>query len=60
MILTADKLNELKWMSPSQLRAIFGNKPNPPKVADDPAAYRVLKWMSESQLNAIFGKEGIN
>ncbi len=54
--LTAEKLRELKWMSPRQLRAVYGGKTKV-HIDDDPATYRELKWLNESQLKAIFGEE---
>jgi len=56
-ILTADKLQKLKWMSPRQLAAIYRYGKRKVKLTDDPDAYGQLKWFSEGQLEAIFGKE---
>ncbi len=59
-LLTAEKIRELKWMSPRQLAAIYQHGGRKTHIADDPDAYRELKWMSPSQLDAIFGKDGFN
>lgn len=56
-ILTAEKLSQLKWLSASQLAAIYKYGKVPTKIADDGAAYSQLKWFTGAQLNAIFGKE---
>lgn len=57
-LLTANKLQELKWMSPRQLASIYQYGKVKTHIDDDPEAYKQLKWMSPSQLEAIFGKEG--
>ena len=60
-ILTGEKLRELKWLSTSQLAAIYGyGKNKKAKVADNEDAYRELKWLSHSQLSAIFGRQDEN
>ena len=59
-VLTAEKLLQLRWMSPSQLAAIYRYGKVKTHISDDPDAYRMLRWMTESQLQAIFGKDGMN
>ena len=59
-LLTANKLQELKWMSPRQLASIYQYGKIKTHIDDDPEAFKQLKWMSPSQLEAIFGKEGFN
>lgn len=59
-LLTAQKLQELKWMNPRQLASIYQYGKVKTHIDDDPEAFRELKWMSPAQLEAIFGKEGFN
>lgn len=59
-LLTAQKLQELKWMNPRQLASIYKYGKVKTHIDDDPEAFRELKWMSPGQIEAIFGKEGFN
>lgn len=59
-ILTANKLHELRFMSPRQLAAVYKYGAVQTKIVDDPDAYHELRWMTEAQLQAIFGKGGMN
>jgi len=59
-ILTANKLHELRFMSPRQLAAVYKYGAVQTKIVDDPDAYHELRWMTEAQLQAIFGKDGMN
>ena len=59
-VLTAQTLQQLKWMNPRQLAAIYHYGKVKTYIEDDPNAYQQLKWMTEQQLQAIFGKDGMN
>ena len=54
-VLTADQIDELNYMSISQLKAIFqGRKVS---FATDKETLEALNWLSTSQINAILGRE---
>ena len=60
IVLHADELRQLRWMTVSQLNAIFGARRGKFKVENSQAAYQELRWMSTAQLNAIFGTNDIH
>lgn len=60
VMLTEQELSQMKWMSASQLDAIFGHGRKPVKLQPGPGIYRQLKWMNDDQLEAIFGKGGMD
>ena len=53
--LTAKDIKQIRWMSVSQIRSIFGKRHGKIKVANSEEAYKELRWMSEDQLKALFG-----
>ena len=55
--LTADKLKELRLMTPRQIAAIYKYGKVHTIIDDDPAAFKELRWMTQGQLEALFGKE---
>lgn len=55
-VITSDMAKQLRWMSSSQLQAIFSGKKV--RVDRDPETWKQLRWMGAEQLNAIFGKGG--
>lgn len=57
--LHAGELRQLRWMSTSQLKAIFNGRRGQFKVESSPEAYKELRWMSTDQLTAIFGTADI-
>ena len=57
--LHADELRQLRWMSTSQLKAIFNGRRGQFRIESSPAAYQELRWMSTSQIEAIFGTKDI-
>lgn len=59
-LLTAEKLQQLRWMAPRQLSVIYGNGKKKTHIDDDPDAYQQLRWFTQGQLEAIFGKDGMN
>lgn len=59
IILHPDELRQLRWMSVSQLKAIFNGRRERFKIESSPAAYQELRWMSAQQLEAIFGTKDI-
>lgn len=59
IVLHAKELEQLRWMSVSQLEAIFNGRRGQFVVESSQAAYNQLRWMSTSQLRAIFGSKDI-
>lgn len=59
IILHADELQQLRWMTVSQLKAIFKGNRQKFRIESTPAAYEQLRWMSTSQIEAIFGTKDI-
>lgn len=59
-LLTADKLQQLRWMAPRELAVIYAYGKKKTHIDDDPAAYQQLRWFSQGQLEAIFGKDGMS
>ena len=59
VVLHADELRQLRWMSTSQLKAIFEGRRKNIRVDSSPAAYQELRWMSTEQIKAIFGSTDI-
>lgn len=59
IILHADELRQLRWMTVAQLRAIFNGRRDKFQVENSPAAYQELRWMTTAQIEAIFGKTDI-
>ena len=60
IILTDQNLNSMKWMSASQLNAIFGHgKKKKARISQAGNAYEALRWFSTRQLEAIFGEDEI-
>lgn len=55
IVLHADELQQLRWMTVSQLKAIFNGRRGQFVVESSPAAYQELRWMSTAQIEAIFG-----
>lgn len=59
IILHADELKQLRWMTVSQLKAIFNGRRGQFRVESSPAAYQELRWMTTQQIEAIFGTKDI-
>lgn len=59
-LLTAQKLQQLRWMAPRQLSVIYGYGKKKTHIDDDPDAYQQLRWFTQGQLEAIFGKGGMS
>lgn len=59
IILHADELKQLRWMTVSQLKAIFNGRRERFRVESSPAAYQELRWMTTQQIEAIFGTKDI-
>ena len=59
VVLHADELRQLRWMSTSQLKAIFEGRRKNIRVDSSPAAYQELRWMTTDQIKAIFGSADI-
>ena len=59
IVLHADELKQLRWMSEAQLKAIFNGRRGQFRVESSPEAYRELRWMSTGQIEAIFGTKDI-
>lgn len=59
IVLHADELQQLRWMTVSQLKAIFNGRRGQFRVESSPAAYQELRWMSTTQIEAIFGTKDI-
>lgn len=57
VLLTAAKLQELRWMTSRQIAVLYKHGKVPVKIEDSPKAYQQLRWMSSNQLEALFGKE---
>lgn len=57
VMLTAEKLKEIRWMSIRQIETIYKNGKVPVTIEDTPEAYRELRWMTTGQLEALFGKQ---
>lgn len=57
ILITAEKLKYLQWMSTDKLKTIFHNGKAKVKLADDPNVFSILQWMSVDKLKAIFGEE---
>ena len=60
VILTADKLREIRWMTERQIDAIYKHGKKPVKIDETPESYRELRWMTEGQLECLFGRRERN
>lgn len=57
ILLTAEKLNEIRWMTEKQIETIYRHGKVPVKIDDNPKAYQQLRWMTPGQLKALFGED---
>ena len=55
VILHADELRQLRWMTVAQLKALFNGRQGKFNIESSSEAYKELRWMSPAQLEAIFG-----
>lgn len=59
LVLHADELKQLRWMTVAQLKALFNGRQGKFKIESSSEAYKELRWMSPAQLEAIFGTSEI-
>ena len=55
LVLHADELRQLRWMTVAQLKALFNGRQGKFQIESSSEAYKELRWMSPAQLEAIFG-----
>lgn len=60
ILLTDERVSQMRWMGPGQLQMIFGGgKKRKAVFPIDENPWEQLRWFSADQLEAIFGKDGI-
>ena len=57
VVLHEAELRQLRWMTVSQLKAMFEGRRKGIRVDISPAALQELRWMSTAQIEAIFGTD---
>ena len=57
ILLTAEKLKHLQWMSTDKLEVIFHHGKANVRLDDNPEVFSILQWMGTDKLKAIFGEE---
>lgn len=59
IVLSAEELKQLRWMTVSQLKAAFKGREHQFRAESSAAAYQELRWMTTAQIEAIFGTKDI-